>query len=73
MITNHSCELYVTEAYDQFGKWHRLNLPGQLYRSVPSDGAPWKIVRFKNNYFEQEIQYIGHLSFKRLGPSVVEQ
>jgi hypothetical protein len=66
MITNHSCELYVTEAYDQFGKWHRLNLPGQLYRSVPSDGAPWKIVRFKNNYFEQEIQYIGHLSFKRL-------
>ncbi len=66
MITNHSCKLFVTRAYDQFGKWHRVSLPGQLYRSVPSDGDSWKIVRLKNNYFEQEIQYIGNLNFRRL-------
>jgi hypothetical protein len=31
MITNHSCQLFVTQAYDQFGKWHSLSLPGQLF------------------------------------------
>jgi hypothetical protein len=66
MITNHSCQLFVTQAYDQFGKWHRLASPGQLFRSVPTDGDPWNIVRFKNNYFEQEIQFIGNLNFRRL-------
>ena len=66
MITNHSCQLFVTQAYDQFGKWHSLAIPGQLYRSVATDGDPWNIVRFKNNYFEQEIQYIGNLNFRRL-------
>ncbi len=66
MITNHACKLFVTHAYDQFGKWHRMRMPGQYYRSVPSDGDHWNIVRFKNNYFEQEIQYIGNLNFKRL-------
>jgi hypothetical protein len=66
MITNHSCLLFVTQAYDQFGKWHRISPPEQLYRSVPSDGAPWRIVRFKNSFFEQEIQYIGNLNFRRL-------
>ena len=66
MITNHACKLFVTRAYDQFGKWHRMRMPGQYYRSVPSDGDSWNLVRFKNNYFEQEIQYIGNLDFKRL-------
>lgn len=66
MITNYKAELYVTEAYDLFGIWHGTSEPSQLYHSIPTDGAPWKIVRWKNNSLENEVQFIGSLKVNRL-------
>ena len=66
LITNYKAELYVTEAYDLFGMWHNQSAPEQLYRSIATDGAPWKIVRWKNNNFENEVQYIGSMQENRL-------
>lgn len=66
MITNHSCELYVTEAYDQFGKWHGTASDEQMFHSTATNGSPWKLVKLKNNYFDQELQYIGKLEFQRI-------
>ncbi|TVQ11627.1 MAG: T9SS C-terminal target domain-containing protein [Bacteroidetes bacterium] len=60
-ITNHSAKLYVTEAYDLYGIFHGVSAPEQLYHSIPTDGAPWRLVRWKINEFDQDIQYIGNL------------
>ncbi len=60
-ITNYSANLYVTEAYDIFGIWHGISEPEQKYQSIVSDGAPWQIVRIKNNFSHSDVQYIGHL------------
>ncbi|WP_291855185.1 Ig-like domain-containing protein [Marinilabilia sp.] len=62
-ITNHSANLYVTEAYDIYGIWHGVSEPEQQFRSVSTDGAPWYIVRWKNNYSHSDVQYIGSLQF----------
>jgi hypothetical protein len=67
MITNNFAELYVTEAYDLFGLWHGVAAPEQKFRSIVSQGAPWKLVRWKNNYTNQEVQYVGTLRVNRLG------
>lgn len=64
-ITNYSAKLYVTEAYDTFGIWHHVSEPGQLYRSIPTEGHPWNIVRYKNNYPRKDVQYVGDLQVKR--------
>jgi hypothetical protein len=64
-ITNYSAELYVTRAYDLFGIWHGVSGPDQLYHSIPSNGAPWDIVRWKNSDPDYEIQYIGNLNVRR--------
>jgi len=61
-ITNYSAKLYVTQAYDLYGIFHNVSAPEQKYRSVVSDGAPWKIVRWKVNEFDQDIQFIGNLN-----------
>ncbi len=66
MVTNYNAELYVTEAYDLFGIWHGTSSPQQQYKSVATDGAPWKIVRWKNNIPEEEVQFIGKLRVNRL-------
>jgi hypothetical protein len=60
-LNNYSATLFVTEAYDIFGIWHGFSEPHQLYRSVPSDGADWKIVRVRNNASHSDVQYIGDL------------
>lgn len=60
-ITNYSAKLYVTQAYDIFAIWHNWLEPGQLYRSIATDGAPWKIVRIRNNYTHSDVQYTGNL------------
>ncbi|MGQ1947035.1 Ig-like domain-containing protein [Geofilum sp. OHC36d9] len=60
-ITNYSALLYVTEAYDTYGIWHGIPGPKQLYHSTTTDGAPWKIVRWKNNSGYSDVQYIGNL------------
>ncbi len=60
VITRSGAELMVMEAYDQFGVWHdtqaawhnktESQLPsGRPYRSVPSDGGKWNLVRWQNN------------------------
>jgi hypothetical protein len=59
-ITRAGAELKVMEAYDQFAVWHdtqaawhnkqESELPsGRPYRSVPSDGGKWNLVRWQNN------------------------
>jgi len=60
-LTNYSAKLYVTQAYDLYGIFHGVSEPEQQYRSVVSNGAPWNIVRWKVNEFDQDIQYIGNL------------
>jgi hypothetical protein len=60
-ITNHSANLYVTQAYDIYGKWHKIASPEQQYKSITSDGKPWYVVRWKNNNGDSDVQYIGSL------------
>jgi len=60
-LTNYAADLYVTQAYDLFGIWHNESLPEQLYHSIPTDGAPWYLVRWKNNAGAADVQYIGSL------------
>jgi hypothetical protein len=60
-LTNHTAQLYVTEAYDLFGVFHNISLPVQKYHSTATDGAPWNIVRWKNNTGIHDIQYVGDL------------
>lgn len=67
MITQDKAELYVTEAYDLYGIWHGTSSAKQLYRSIATTGAPWNIVRWRNNNNDQEVQYIGQLRVNRLG------
>jgi len=66
MINNNTAELYVTEAYDLYGIWHGISEPEQLYHSIATDGKPWKIVRWKNNQTDNEVQFIGDLKVNRL-------
>ncbi len=66
LITNYKAELYVTESYDTYGIWHNVSPPEYLYRSTATNGRPWKIVRWKNNIFENEVQYIGSMKVNRL-------
>ncbi|MPL92728.1 hypothetical protein SDC9_38841 [bioreactor metagenome] len=60
-ITNYSADLYVTQAYDTYGIWHHISDPMQMYHSIASDGAPWYIVRWKNNSGYSAVQYVGSL------------
>lgn len=66
LITGGKAELYVAQAYDLFGIWHKTSAAEQLYHSIASDGKPWRLVRWKNNQGEQEVQYIGILNVNRL-------
>lgn len=63
-LTNNRADLFTTEAYDTYGIWHNVQGPQQVFRSTSSTGNPWKIVRWRNNTGEAEIQYIGHLLVK---------
>lgn len=65
-IYNETAQLLVTEAYDLFGIWHNTSSPEQKYRSTSTEGAPWRLTRWKNNNTDQEIQYIGNLQVNRL-------
>jgi hypothetical protein len=64
-ITNYGADLFVTEAYDLFGKWHGLVTSEQKYQSIASDGGKWNLVRWKNNAGYQDVQYIGKLQVKK--------
>jgi len=60
-ITNYSANLYITQAYDTFGIWHNSSSNEQFFQSTTTDGAPWKIVRWKNNNGDSDVQYVGSL------------
>lgn len=85
-VTTSGAELMVMEPYDQFGVWHDTQaawhnktvseLPsGRPYRSIPSDGGKWNLVRWKNNSehgsddgvytFPETVQDIGKLRVRR--------
>ncbi|MFT3738652.1 MAG: T9SS type A sorting domain-containing protein [Breznakibacter sp.] len=66
MATADKAELYVTQAYDLYGIWHKVSSAEQLYHSVATNGKPWKLVRWKNNQTDQEVQFIGSLKVNRL-------
>jgi peptidoglycan/xylan/chitin deacetylase (PgdA/CDA1 family) len=73
VISENSAELFVTEAYNLYGIWHYTSGDEQLYRSIPTDGAPWKLVKWKNSgehgsddgryYFPDFDQEIGRVRF----------
>lgn len=54
-------ELYVMRSYDLFGIWHGTSDPDQLYRSTSSSSGDWRLVRWRNNQPDQDVQYIGNL------------
>lgn len=64
-ITQHSAELFVTEAYDLFGIYHKELTANQKLQSTATNGAPWNIVRWKNNSGPADVQYIGDLKLNR--------
>jgi len=65
-ITNNSAELFVTQAYDLYGITHGVSAPYQLYHSIPTNGAPWNLVRWKNDDPLHDIQYIGDMKVRRV-------
>lgn len=65
-ITNYSAKLFVTQAYDLYGIWFHESGPEQLYQSIPTDGEPWKLVRWKNHIENEEAQDIGNFNVNRL-------
>ncbi|PKQ63872.1 hypothetical protein BZG02_07590 [Labilibaculum filiforme] len=73
-ITSDSAKLFVTQAYDLYGIWHGVSEDKQLYHSIPTDGAPWNLVRWKNNNSSLKVQYIGNLKTRRseLPPSSLD-
>jgi len=64
-ITQSSAKLYVTQAYDLYGLWHGDRVPTQRFKSIISDGAPWNIVRWKNNAGYMDVQYVGELKLNK--------
>jgi len=60
-ITENQATLYVTRAYNLFAIWFGSSPDDQLFHSIVSNGAPWDIVKWKNNRFEDAVQMIGEL------------
>lgn len=66
-LTADSAHLFVTEAYNIFGIYHEESGVEQKYRSVPSDGAPWIPVKWKNNHWPDAIDDIGNMKVRKQG------
>lgn len=55
VIGEGEAQFYATEAYNLYAIWHEARSelwdpqPGQLYRSIAADGAPWIPVRWLTN------------------------
>jgi len=67
--TSGDARLYVTQAYDLFGIWHWQSDPDQLYHSITTDGAPWSLVRWKNNdqHHSDDYKYVFPGTFQDIG------
>ena len=63
-LSEDSSQYNVTQAYDMFGLTMRFDHSDhdvQKYKSIVSDGAPWKLMRWENDGFEYTIFDIGRL------------
>jgi hypothetical protein len=55
---------HVTEAYDMNGLTPRFNLSDPLvqkYKSTSTDGAPWKVMQWKNDGFMNTVDNLGRV------------
>ena len=62
--------LHVTQAYDMNGLTPRFDLSNhsvQRYRSTVTDGAPWKLMEWKNDGFEFTSDFPGKLPMEKAG------
>ena len=65
---NDTALYYVTEAYDMNGLTPRFNLSDparQKYKSIISDGAPWKLMQWINDGFEFTKYDLGKLPVEK--------
>lgn len=73
MITKNSAKLYVTLAYDPYGIYFgfenkAIYKPGQLYRSVVSNGGEWNIISWRNDELDTTaVQMVGELAVNSPG------
>ena len=64
VLGNDTASHYVTEAYDMNGLTPRFNLSDpsvQKYKSTVTDGAPWKLMQWINDEYQNTRQDIGRL------------
>jgi hypothetical protein len=64
VLGNDTALHYVTQAYDMNGLTPRFNLSDpsvQKYKSTVTDGAPWKLMQWKNDEYQNTTQDIGRL------------
>ncbi|TXC85126.1 Ig-like domain-containing protein [Luteibaculum oceani] len=72
-LTSTSANLYVTKAYDIDGIFFGIDKeeiykPGQLYRSIVSNGAEWVLMQWHNDELDvNAIQKIGELKINQPG------
>ncbi len=72
-ITQNNATMYVTQAYDAYGIYFGVDNKaiyeeGQRYRSIASDGAPWKLMRWRNEELNSNaIQVVGDLKVNQPG------
>lgn len=69
LVKADSAKLFVTQAYDLFGIWFVRNdaFPERLYHSIATNGAPWVLVRLKNNFEDTAVDSIGKLRVRKPG------
>ncbi len=64
-LSKDSANLYVTRAYNTEGiyfYWWKDTLTDQRYQSTKSFGGKWDLVRWKNGYKADALQYLGYLN-----------
>lgn len=69
-VSKDTANFYVTQAYDEFGLTSRYNdadTMKQLFKTVPTEGNPWDLMRWKNNSNPDAIQDIGKILMKNPG------
>ena len=62
-----TANLYITQVYDTYGLTPRFVLADttiQKFRSLPTDGKPWNLMRWKNDSAASAVQNIGKMLMK---------
>jgi hypothetical protein len=63
-----TANLYVTQTYDTYGLTPRFVLADttiQKFKSLPTDGAPWDLMRWRNDSATYAVQNIGKMVMKQ--------